>query len=274
VLGTPTSITVVIPVWDDYVRFLPDAIRSVRRDAPDAPIVIVDNASIRSVPAGDDHATLVRSPERLSVGAARNLGIDQVETEFVIVLDADDMLLPGAIEFLSSRITANPGLSVCATSILDAETGKRHRTPRRFVLWFSRLRRSFAFADSVWSLLPIQGCAIMRTEQIRDAGGYPDVNWGDDWVLAISLAFRGRVEVHQRLGRHYRVTPDSLWRRPRDRAELVASAQHVRDRVRNDAGIPSWARALLPLLKLLQLAAIYVLRPVYRWTRRLTGKPE
>jgi glycosyltransferase involved in cell wall biosynthesis len=272
--GSPTSITVVIPVWDDYVRFLPDAIRSVRRDAPETPIVIVDNASRQLVEIGDDHATVVRSTERLSVGAARNLGIEQVETEFVIVLDADDMLLPGTIEFLGSRIAADPTLSVCATSILDAETGTRHRTPRRFVPLFSRLRRSFALADSVWSLLPIQGCAIMRTEQVRDAGGYPDANWGDDWVLATSLAFRGRVEVHQRLGRHYRATPDSLWRRPRDRQELVASAQHVRDRVRSDAGIPTWARAALPFLRLLQLAAIYVLRPVYLWVRRLTGKPD
>ena len=69
----------------------------------------------------------------------------------------------------------------------------------------------FALLDCIWSLFPIQGCALMRTDQVRAAGGYADADWGDDWVLAVSLAFRGRVEVHDRLGRRYRDNPGSLW---------------------------------------------------------------
>jgi glycosyltransferase involved in cell wall biosynthesis len=265
------TVTVVIPVWDGYVQFLTDAVESVRRNPPQAPIVLVDNASSTPLPELEG-CTIVRSARRLSVGAARSLGLERVATEYVVFLDADDKLLDGTVQFLHSRIAADAGLAVCATSILDGATGERHRVPRRFVPRLTRWPRAFAFANSVWSLLPIQGCAIFRTGQVREAGGYPDIDWGDDWVLAVSLAFRGRVEVSERLGRYYRPTPGSLWRRPRPARELAASAGRVRERLREDPGVPAWARALLPVIAVLQLAAIHLARPIYRASRRLATR--
>ncbi len=265
--GPAASVTVVIPVWDDYVRFLDEAVESVWRNAPQAPIVVVDNASSTPVPelAGCE---VVRSPRRLSAGAARNLGLERVATEYVLFLDADDMLLEGALEFLQVRIDADPGLAICAASILDGATGERHRTPRAFVSRLARWPTAFAFADAVWSLLPIQGCAILRTAQVREAGGYADADLGEDWVLAVSLAWRGRVEVTERLGLYYRSTEGSIGRRARTMAELRASAQRVRERMRHDRALPGWARASLPLIAALQLTAIYLARPLFLAVRR------
>jgi glycosyltransferase involved in cell wall biosynthesis len=215
---------------------------------------------------------MVRVGERLSAGAARNMGLERVDTEYVVFLDADDMLLDGTLEYLHSRIAADPSLTLSATAILDGETGERHRSPRRFVRRLVRRRLLFALADSVWSLLPLQGCAILRATQVREAGGYADANWGEDWVLAATLAFHGRVELSDRLGRLYRPTPNSLWRRPRGTRELVESAHRVRARLRSDPAVPGWVRAILPAIGLLQLAAIYLLRPAYlavsRWLSR------
>jgi glycosyltransferase involved in cell wall biosynthesis len=257
-----STVTVVVPVWDDYVAFLPEAVESVRRNAPEAPLIIVDNASATAVPQLTG-CTMVRTKERLTAGSARNLGLEQVGTEYVVFLDADDMLLEDTLSFLVSRIAADPSLAVSATSILDGETGERHRSPRRFVRRLVRRRLLFALANSVWSLLPLQGCAILRTAQVRAAGGYADANWGEDWVLATSLAFRGRVELSDRLGRLYRPTPDSLWRRPRGTREFVQSAHRLRARLRSDPALPRLVQAILPAIALLQLAAIYAVRPVY-----------
>jgi glycosyltransferase involved in cell wall biosynthesis len=264
-------VTVVIPVWDDYVAFLPEAVESVKRNAPAAPTVVVDNASTTPVPRLPG-STVIRAPRRLSAGAARNLGLEQVATEYVVFLDADDMLLSGTLEFMCSRISADPSLAIFVTSVLDGETGERHRTPRRFVPALSRRPRVFALTNCVWSLLPLQGCAIMRAAEVREAGGYADADWGEDWVLGVSLSFRGRVEVNPRLGRYYRATPGSLWRRPRPSSELRASARRVRERLRSDSGVPAWARALLPAIALFQLVAVHVVRPVYLLGRRLAGR--
>jgi glycosyltransferase involved in cell wall biosynthesis len=266
-------VTVVIPVWDDYVQFLPEAVESVRRNSDNSPIIVVDNASHSPVPALSG-TTMIRTEDRLTVGAARSLGLGRVETDYVAVLDADDMLLPGTLEFLTARLDADPSLAVCTTSILEGDTGERHRAPRRFVPAFSRWRRSFALANCIWSLFPIQGTAVFRTAQARAAGGYPDAEWGDDWTLAVSLAFRGRVEVNRRFGLFYRPTAGSLWRRARPVSDLVNSARLVRARVRNDPAIPSWVRAVLPLVAALQLAMVHGVRPLYLGARKVRGSPE
>ena len=266
--GPSATVTVVIPVWDDYVRYLPEAIESVRRNVAEAPIVVVDNASREALP-NLEGCNVVRSEARLSVGAARNLGLAAVTTEFVVVLDADDMLLDGALAFMCDRLAADPLLSIAAVSILDEGTGERHRTPRPFVSSLVRWPGLFALANSVWSLLPIQGCAIMRTQEARDAGGYPDADLGDDWVLGVSLAWRGRVEVSRKLGRYYRVTEGSISGREWGSRELRSNARLVRRRLLEDRGVPAWARMLLPAIATLQLAAIHVVRPLYGATRRL-----
>ena len=260
-------VTVVMAVWDDYVAFLPDAVESIGRGS-DArvPIVVVDNASNAPVPELPG-TTVIRSPTRLTVGAARTLGIAQVQTKYAIVLDADDLILPGTIDFLVERMESDPGVAACATSLLEEDSGTRHRTPRRFVPPLTRARRTFALINCVWSLYPIQGCTIMRVAQVWDAGSYPDADWGDDWVLAVSLAFRGRIEIHSRFGLLYRATPDSLWRTPKSSSELANSARLVRSRIRDDPRIPAIARWLLPALAVLQAAAVYGLRPLYRAAR-------
>jgi glycosyltransferase involved in cell wall biosynthesis len=271
--GPGAGVTVVVPVWDDYVEFLGEAVESVRRNAPRAPIVVVDNASAIPVPELEG-CTIVRAPRRLTVGAARNLGLERVASEYVVFLDADDMLLDGALEFMQGRIAADAGVAVSATSILEGESGERHRTPRRFTSRLARWPPAFALANSVWSLLPIQGCAILRSRQVREAGGYADADLGEDWVLTVSLAWRGRIEVSERLGRYYRSTEESIDRRARTPRELRASARRVRERMRADPAVPTWARALLPPIAALQLTAIHLLRPVYLAARRLMTRPD
>jgi glycosyltransferase involved in cell wall biosynthesis len=269
--GPGASVTVVIPVWDGYVGFLAEAIESVRRNAPEAPIVVVDNASSTVVPELEGYE-VIRCPRRLSAGAARNLGLERVATGYVVFLDADDMLLEGTLEFLYGRIADDAGRSVCTCSILDGATGERFRAPRRFVSRLVRWPTVFALADSIWTMLPIQGCAIMRTAQVREAGGYAegDAGRGEDWALAVSLAWRGRVEISDRLGLYYRPPGGPL--RPgrgRTQAELRASTRRVRERMRHDPAVPRWVRALLPAIAVLQLAVIYLARPVYMAVRRL-----
>lgn len=260
-------VTVVIPVWDKYARFVAEAVGSV--DGDQTRILLVDNASSEAVsaPPGVD---IVRAPERLSVGAARNLGIENVQTKYVLVMDVDDKLMPHTVEYLSRRMESNPAISICATAILDSDTGRRHRNPRRFVRFVTRSPRTFAFFQCVWSFLPIQGCALLRTQQVLDAGGYPDTDWGDDWVLATSLAFRGRVEVSERLGRYYRATPGSL-RASRGVKDDLASARLVRVRIRSDRGISPWATALMPVITVLQTLIVFAVRPALVAARSLQG---
>jgi glycosyltransferase involved in cell wall biosynthesis len=260
--GINMSVTVVIPVWDEYVRYLPEAVESAGQDEPDVRVIIVDNASAEALP-GAAGARVIEAPQRLSVGAARNLGLHSVDTDFVLFLDADDKLLPGALAFMHERMAANPELAVCSTAILDGATGELHHFPWPLARRLSRWRRLFAAANCVWSLFPIQGCALMRTALAVESGGYPDTDWGDDWVLGASLAFHGEVEMHQRLGRFYRAAPRSISSESRTPQDLLASARRVRSRLREDPGSPRWAKALLPIIAALHITVVYLARPLY-----------
>ena len=262
-------VTVVIPVWGaHYAQVLERAVASVRAQAGGVGIVVVDNASEVPVPTLPE-TTVIRSTDRISAGAARNLGLQGVHTEYVLFLDADDELMEGALETLVTRIDANAGCAAVAMSLLEAPGGRLHRNPRRLVPSLARLPRFFAFATCLWSLYPTQGSAILRTAWVRDSGGYADSSGGEDWPLAVSQAFRGRVVIERTPAVLYHPLDTSLWRLARGTGAVLAGSRLVRDRVRDDPAIPAWARISLPLIALAQVTVIVAVRPVYRAVRAL-----
>lgn len=257
-------VAVVIPVWDSYVRFLSEAVASVREQGVEAEIVVVDNASADPLPALEG-ALVIRSDARLTTGAARNLGLEAVAAPLVVFLDADDLMLPGTLATLLGGL--RPGDAAFAMAIVDGDTGGRHRAPRRIAYALARAPRLFALANTVWSLLPTQGATIMRTADVRAAGGYGDRSQGEDWALGAALAWRGRVRLSQQPGLVYRWRFDSPGREGAE-LDLLGNARFVRERLRADPALPAVARALLPVAALGQWLAVSVVRPLALAVRR------
>lgn len=258
----------IVPAWGDYAgQPLAEALDSLRAQDVAARIVVVDNASEPPLQQSEG-VELIRSDRRLTVGAARNLGLESVKTPYVIFWDADDLMLPGTLAFLRGRIAADPKAVLVAASILEGDPPVPHRWPRHWTYALTRWRRSFAFAHCIWSLFPATGSSIMRTDAAR-AGGFADANSGEDWVLGVSLAFRGRVILEPRPGRLYRRQVGSLWETQRSTPQLVRHARAVRERLRRDPAVPAWVRLLLPLIALLQLAAVRIARPLVETMRAI-----
>jgi glycosyltransferase involved in cell wall biosynthesis len=252
---------VVVPVWGDYTgKLLTEAIASLQGQDLAAHIIVVDNASeppLADIPA----VQVVRSDERLSVGAARNLGLEHVQTSYVVFWDADDLMLPGTLGFLAGRIASDPDAVLVAASIMEGDPPVPHRWPRRWSYGLARRRSLFAFGHCIWSLFPTTGSSIMRTAAVRECG-YADTNSGEDWVLGVSLVFRGSIVLASRPGRIYRRHSSSLWETQRSLIQLTRHARAVRDRIRNDPEAPYWVRLLLPAITALQLVFICVLHPL------------
>jgi hypothetical protein len=140
--------------------------------------------------------------------------------------------------------------------MIETPSNKRHRWPRRWVGPLTGRPRLLALLDSVWSVYPTTGATIMRTDAVRAAGGYSETHSGADWVLGVSLAFRGRLGWSERPGRLYRQHGGSVSARRAGLGSLLPHAAAVRRRIRSDAGVPSWARIALPLIQALQYLAI------------------
>jgi len=269
--NTPAAeadVSIVVPAWGGYAGSpLREAIATLLEQDLPARIIIVDNVSNEPLPefGGVD---MVRAPHRLTVGAARNFGLERVTTPFVLFWDADDLMLPGTLRFLRERIGSDPRLVAVAAAIVEGEPPVRHRWPPLWSARLARLPRLFAFCHAIWALFPTTGATIVRTGAVRDCKGYADADSGEDWVLGVSLAFRGRIELHERPGRVYRRLGESLWERRRSPRDLLAHAGAVRRRIRGDPGVPGWARAAIPMLAALQAIVLVGLGPLARALRR------
>lgn len=105
------SVSIIIPCYNT-ARYLGEAIRSALDQSYAAlEIVVVDDGST------DESARVAESFERVrcirqtnqGVSAARNRGIRETRGDFVVFLDADDRLNPGALETGVRVLEAHPG---------------------------------------------------------------------------------------------------------------------------------------------------------------------
>jgi glycosyltransferase involved in cell wall biosynthesis len=115
VSGSPALVSVVIPCYRQ-AHFLADAIESaLRQSHPRVEVIVIDDGS-----PDDTKDVASRYPvryfrqENAGVAAARNAGLERSLAEFVVFLDADDRLLPGALRVNSARLEADPDLAFVA----------------------------------------------------------------------------------------------------------------------------------------------------------------
>jgi glycosyltransferase involved in cell wall biosynthesis len=272
-METQPDVTVVIPAWDvDDV--LGDCLASVQQQTMSPVVIVVDNASA-SPPAVPDGVDVIRLPKRVSVGAARNVGLAAVTTPYVLFLDADDVLLPSALESLCRRLQQNPSLVGVSGGIVawNPESDRRvpARWPFRWAVRIHRRRKLFAVINCVRNLFPTVGPVALSTEAVRASGGFGDASWGEDWALGASLCFCGDVAMFDEPCELYRI--DS---RRRTLSDLKAEEGWrgawngralIRQRLRKSRVVPWWARSLPRVL--LPLHFVYALQDLVLGRQRV-----
>ena len=99
---------VVIPVHDG-ARFLADALQSVADQDLDLEVIVVDDGSTDGSAqiARDRGVTCIGQPQQ-GPAAARNAGIAASSAPLLAFLDADDLMLPGAIARQADYLAAHP----------------------------------------------------------------------------------------------------------------------------------------------------------------------
>jgi glycosyltransferase involved in cell wall biosynthesis len=188
------DLTIVIPIWDHHVQFLPRCLRAIHDEGIPVELVVVDNAStvpLLELPSGARHITLA---ERQSIGGARNAGLAHVHTPFVLFADADDQITPGSLVHNLTLLRRRPDAAGVLGRSLIEEHG-HHRRGLRPTISFRLACRVTPWLASLFWLTGYQ-CSItstvLRTDTVRRAGGFADDNIAEDWQLAARMARRGR----------------------------------------------------------------------------------
>ncbi len=108
------------------------AIASVIQQGP-YPIVLVDdfssdNTSELARKAGGKQITVVQPPRHQSLGLTRQSGLNHIHTQYGMLLDADDELLPGRIQRMTAALEASGHeIFADALELCDGAHGKRIR---------------------------------------------------------------------------------------------------------------------------------------------------
>lgn len=106
---TSPKVSVVITCYN-HARFLGEAIESVLEQSfSQWELIVVDDGSIdesSEIASGYPEVKVVRQ-QNLGLAAARNAGLAASSGEYVVFLDADDRLLPDALEIGAARLDAH-----------------------------------------------------------------------------------------------------------------------------------------------------------------------
>jgi glycosyltransferase involved in cell wall biosynthesis len=186
------DVTVVITCFD-YGRFLAESVQSALAQAGGEPrVIVVDDGS------SDAHtlSELERLPPQVrvlrqangGVARARNAGLALATTPYVLALDADDRLLPDALQRLRAPLEREPDL------------GFSYGAMRFFGAWEGLLRMPPYDPYRLLYRHNIGSAALMRRALVLDVGGFdPSFAGYEDWELwlhALARGWRGkRVEA-------------------------------------------------------------------------------
>jgi len=181
------DVTAVVPCFN-YGAYLREAVDSLlEQEGGPARVVVVDDGStdaetISAVDALPDGVRVIRQANA-GLAAARNAGLADATTPFVIALDADDRLPLGAMRTLKRPFAADPGLG-----------------------WTYGITRFFGEWEGDMSMPPydpyrllyrhtIGPVALTRRGLFTDIGGWVDEfqgyeDWGF-WLKALERGWRG-----------------------------------------------------------------------------------
>ncbi|HVW81538.1 MAG TPA: glycosyltransferase [Mycobacteriales bacterium] len=201
-----TRTTVVIATYNRSQTYLPATIESVRRQESVPRLLVVDDCSpddtigyLSNQPDLDYFST----PGRSERAVTRNLGLAAVESEFVLFLDDDDLLRPGAVRLLEATLDRFPGVAAA----IGGWWTTADSLPGPYPLNASRTTSASLWREVLLGWNPATaGQMLFRTSALRDVGGFPTQYPGiDDFVLLLNLAYRSEIAVVPEIVLDYRI---------------------------------------------------------------------
>ncbi|WLD94941.1 glycosyltransferase family 2 protein [Alkalihalobacillus sp. AL-G] len=198
------DVTVLIPFFNPGVRFLKKAVDSVFIQTYNQwKIIFVDDASTDQSLKGikeyidDPRITLLTNHVNLGQSKAQNVGLDAVDTPYIIKLDSDDWFFPDTIEVMMEKIKSLPEnvglLWGNKTDIYEDREGDIClRVPR-----IGGESHSDKYKFLLSNLVPFP--RFYRTNALREVGGWPTDDPWDGRVMEdrrIDVRLIERFEIH------------------------------------------------------------------------------
>ncbi|MFJ3924979.1 CDP-glycerol glycerophosphotransferase family protein [Streptomyces sp. NPDC090022] len=206
--------SVIVPAYK-VQAYLQESLDSVLSQSyPDLELIAVDDASpdscgeiLDEYAARDPRVTAVHLPHNCGLGPARNAGLARATGDYLVFLDGDDTLAPGALRAIADRLAATGSPDVLVYDYARTFwTGERTRNRLAHRLTEDG-PASFRLADrpALLGMLMVVWNKAYRREYVEreglefPPGLYEDTPWTYPALLAAeSVAVLDRVCVHYR----------------------------------------------------------------------------
>lgn len=184
------AVSIVIPVGPGHARYLVDALDSVQaQTVVDWEAIVVNDSGEAIELPGHPWARLVETTGKTGAGAARNAGLATARASLITFLDADDMLVPRALELMLEAYAMSGGRYVYS-DWLSLEKGAQWDGPYG-------IHQSQEYDPQLWlSGMQHPVTILAATDDIREIGGFDEQlpAW-EDWDLMIKQATHGHEGV-------------------------------------------------------------------------------
>ncbi len=203
----PGLTSIIIPVYNQ-AAYLTEAVASARAQTADVgqvygvEVIIVDDGSTDHTDAvvrelHQQYGTGLFSFRRdhQGVSAARNFGIDMAGGEFLMFLDADDVIAPNKVERQLQAMNEETGWVLCDVRIEDEVRRKTENASDRYGYTKRELGGWIREQLAVANFIPIMSPLFRRA--LLDPEGDTPLRFGErqpeDWHFWYGVAGRGRV---------------------------------------------------------------------------------
>ena len=200
--GAP-AVSVVI-TCHNHGRFLRDAVESVHRQTfKDFEIIVIDDGSVDDTPTIAAKLQGIRCVRQANQGlsAARNTGWQASRGRYVVFLDADDRLLPDALQSGVAAALASPEAAFVSGHyvVIDADgvQGMINHRPCVTSDHYGALLRS--------NYIGMHATVVYRRETLSRIGGFdPSLRACEDYDVFLRIARAATVACHPDVVAEYR----------------------------------------------------------------------
>ncbi len=197
------TVSVVIPCYNG-ARYLREGIESVfEQTRPPEQVIVVDDGSTddsAEIAASIACVQVIRQPNR-GACLARNAGLARATGEFVVFHDADDRLLPHALEIGLDAHASHPGCAfVFGFNRTILADGSAKAEPARAPVNDASYLRTLEGE----TLVP-PGAAMFRRLAVEAVGGFRDGTFPtEDYDLYLRISREAPIRCHNQVVAEYR----------------------------------------------------------------------